>query len=160
MAAVWLDSSTYPSVRAAIMVDMTAAQLPDAVIALPIYTGVAEMAVKGLDPDWATHNTDPDSLAALTVAAIYWCASLLVPTLPFVKSETFGQRDYQYQADAITPDRLMGILRARASALVGLVVNGTLDTMPQWFTVAHGSRALNLTQPAVLPANSIILGVG
>jgi hypothetical protein len=162
MALVWLDDSTYPSVRAAIATDLTAATLPDAVIALPIYGAVAELAVKDLDTNWAVDNDDDDKFAILQLAAIYWCASLILPTQPFMTSETFGQRDYQYQADSLTPTQLLAILRARASALVGLVTGGTLDTRPFFFGVAHGYRSMvpsELLVP-VLPPGSILLGVG
>jgi hypothetical protein len=131
------------------------------VIALPIYTGVAEMAIKALDADWAAHNADAASFAALQIAAVYWCASLAVAGMPAVNQETFGRNDYAYRADVLTPSQLLAILRARASAIASMVASGSsADVMPFFFGVAAGTRARGIGDlPPVIPDGTVILGL-
>jgi len=158
MAIVWLDETTYPAIRAALAADLTASVLPDSVIALPIYTTVAEMAIQALDPLWASR--DDNENAILQLAAIYWCASLIAPALPRLLKESIGQGDYSYQADLLPVKDLIALLRANATALANQVTAGSPDVRPTLFTTAPGLRVRDAGYPVPVPAGSRILGVG
>lgn len=158
MALEWIVEDDYPAIRAAIAVDLTAATLPDSVIALAIYASAAELAIKGLDPGWAT--ADDDQTELLHMAAIYWCASLIVPALPRFVRENIGKSEYSYEMDNIDTKDLIALLRARASALVAVVTTGSGNVMPTFFTVAHGTRARDFTLIPAIPDGTIIAGNG
>lgn len=155
-APTWLDSGTYPDIRDAIEAGLDSAALPDSVIGRAIYVQVAELAVKGLDPDWATRDSDGQDL--LTLAAILWCASLLIPAIPNVTRESIGQRDYEYQTANMTPAERVASLRARASEIVGYATGDTTGARPAFFAVAHGYRVSHPADRTLIPDGSTILG--
>lgn len=161
MAATWLTTGTYPAIRAALATDLTAAALPDAVLDLVVYTGAAELAIKGLDPAWATDILDATKNAALQLAAIYWCAALVAPALPRLLRENIQNGQYSYVADLIPVAELVALLRARALSLVDLVTSASADLIPTLFTLAAGSRARQPALPfTAIPEGSVILGLG
>ncbi len=158
MALTWIVEDDYPSIRAAIDVTLTPVALPDAIIALPIYAGAAELAIKGLAPDW--EDADDDQTELLHLASIYWCASMLVPALPRLLRENIGRTSYSYESDLMDISDLIALLRSRASSLVGVATTGTGNVMPTWFTVAHGTRARDFSLVGTIPASTVIAGEG
>lgn len=165
MALVWLDvadyAEVYNDIRAAIAVDLTAASLPDSVIARAIFLNVAEMAIKALDENWETDNVDADTYAILQMAAVFWAASLLLPKLPRLVRESIGQGEHSYQLESLPIRDLVGLLRGEAQALVSGIVDGTASLRPTLFTVAHGTRmSSDSTLGTPLPDGTTLLGVG
>lgn len=95
MADFVLHSSYYPSVRAAISVDVDDVSLPDTTIALAIYKGEAERFVmRGLSEAQYTHVDYVDDASH---AAVLYLASLLIPALPVVVSERIAGGNVTYQ---------------------------------------------------------------
>jgi hypothetical protein len=136
----------YDAVRAAIdmslIVSIGSPQvLPDAVIALPTYHGAAEAYVKARDPEYATRT------AAETVylrnAVIFLTASYLVPSIPFLLREDFGDYNYSRFLDKGFVERHQAFLRSRAESQISLVTEiDSLGSFPTAFDVASGYRGL------------------
>ncbi|MGN6814406.1 MAG: hypothetical protein ACTHMP_26365 [Thermomicrobiales bacterium] len=87
-----LTSDLYPAVRAALDLDLTADELPDSVIAMPIYAGAADSAVLARDPDALTQTGD--ALQHVKNAAVLFCAALLAPVVPQIVRERTPEYDY------------------------------------------------------------------
>lgn len=150
-----LTSTLYPSVRAALDVDLTAALLPDATLDLAVYAPAAEALIKSRDPLWATRTGD--ELDALKLAAIYTCAALLCAALPSLEKESFGKRDYEYTSQRPDPLKLARILRARASAALARATG--LTNTPLFFTTAPGDRVRWPESNLPVPLGSTLLGL-
>jgi hypothetical protein len=110
--------------------------LPDSIIAMDIYQGLAELAVEERDPDFAS-RTGSDLLRVRN-AAVYFTASLLVPAIPFLTREVFG--DYSYTRKDFDLDAHARKLWSRGEGMIA-AVTGT-DQMPPFFDVACGYRGL------------------
>ena len=113
--ATLLGPSDWDDVRAAIDAQLTAALLPDRVIASPIYAAEARRRVLARVPD-------PDSLSAeqqlsLRTAAILMAASLITPIVPTIVNER--DKDYSYQRQAPNFADVAYQLRARADEMLG-----------------------------------------
>jgi hypothetical protein len=74
-----LAPADYPQIRAALDLTLTAKQLPDATIALPIFLGNAEAEVVVRYPE-AASATD-EALQHVKNAICYLCAALLAPVV-------------------------------------------------------------------------------
>jgi hypothetical protein len=88
MASSILTSADYPQVRAAISVEWDAKMLPDSIIALPAFQGLAERWAKERVLAWAT-VTDCQ-LERLKLAICLKTAALLIPSLPHTTQENFN----------------------------------------------------------------------
>lgn len=109
----FLTPAEFPGVRAALDITLAAGNLPDAIIALPQYKGEAEFWVLGADPLAATYLPGSEAYERARVAAIYACAALLVPALPILTAETWGEV-YRYTRKEFDPIKLQDALWQRA----------------------------------------------
>lgn len=133
------------AVRWAIAVELTADDLPNHVITLPIYQGVAERWAKSVDPtieDRLANGTQDQKNAALN-AVIFKTASLLVSALPFLQREDFGPGE-GFTRQKVDKGELAESLAARAAAELDSYLNpgGTTTSaafLPA-FAVAPGYR--------------------
>lgn len=128
----------YDAVRAAIDLSLTASELPDAVIALPIYAGIADAAVKQRDPSWSS-RTEAETLQ-LTSAAVLWTASLVAPAIPALRSESHIE-GYSYSREVNYVARAAE-LRQQAEGIIQGVVTPTDPSAnrPTFFTLGRGRR--------------------
>lgn len=83
-----LGQEHFDAIRKAISLELTAKEIPDEVIALPIYQGTAERWAALIDPAIATRQNA--ELEAAQNAVILKTASLLVAALPILEREEFG----------------------------------------------------------------------
>lgn len=133
------------SVRKAIGIEVTTAQLPDAVIALAIYEGAASLWAKTVDPDVMAKvagGTD-DQKAHITNAVVLKTASLLVKAFPFLEEESFGL-GHNFKRAKVDKEVLSDSLASRAYEEMAAYLN-TDTTKPSVafipaFTVAPGYR--------------------
>lgn len=135
----YIDSKFFDSVRAAIDISLTDDIIPDSVISLPIYQGAAESYVEIRDPLSATRV----GIERLHIykAIVFLTAAYLVPSVPFLLREDFGDYNYSRFLDKGHVERLVASLRQRSNAelneVLGLDVFGSMPTM---FGVAPGYR--------------------
>ena len=128
----FFDSGDYPAVRAAIDIKLTPADLADSVIAQDIFSGRAIARVLQLDPDAETRTGD--DLAHVRRAAIFFCASYLVPSVVRLTSVSTQTRDLSYQRNLYDPDKLMAELEAAANDEIAQVLTPDEDA-PNRFTM-------------------------
>lgn len=132
-----LTSADYPAVRAAIDVTLDSTALPDAIIALDLYSGAGVRDVLAIDPD-AESRTGTDLQHAQT-AAVLFTAARLIGALPQITRE----RELEYQVDF---QRVSAATRAaELRALAAEELEAYLDTTvaverPTFFGVASGRR--------------------
>lgn len=141
-----LAEENFDAVRMAIAIELTEGDLPNAVIMLPIYQGVAERWARGIDPTIETRlqtGTDDQKTAALN-AVIFKTASLLVSALPFLQREEFGPGE-GFTRQKVDKGELAQSLAARAAAELDSYLNPdgnnskTAAFLPV-FSVAPGYR--------------------
>lgn len=143
-----LRIADYPSVRAAIDLDYDSETIPDGIIALPIFKGVAESAVLARDP-LAFQRIDPgnptyyDSTKAQHIrnAVVFFTAALLVPAIPQLVKETMGTH-YAYQLAPRDQLALANSLNGKGDAELDQIIDTTPETddMPTMFTVSGPRR--------------------
>lgn len=145
MGSILTDSTDYASVRRLVGMWLTPEELPDSVIADPVYLGVAEAQVGLLVPNWATHP----QLDLIKIATAYLTASLLVPAMPDITSETWnGEHTYIKESRDLLAlsDKYqqMGL-----SYLNSIAESATIDErMPTMFTTGGPTRRpLNIYAP-------------
>ena len=115
-----LTPDDYAAVRAALDIDLTEADVPDATIALPIYQGAGEAEVVRRVPD-ATDLTG-DNLAQAKLAAVLFTAALLAEGLPRTTQERVGNWSYsQARGTADLAGMAAGLRRRAEAALVGIL---------------------------------------
>ncbi|MGH2352480.1 MAG: hypothetical protein ACRDJN_12800 [Chloroflexota bacterium] len=105
-----LTSADYPAVRSAIDVDLTAEQVPDTILAQPVYHAAAEAAVLRRVPE--AEALTGTQLQQASRAAILFCAALLAPAVPALSQESFA--DVSYRLAAVDMSRQAARLLARA----------------------------------------------
>ena len=138
--ATIVQSTDYPSVRAALDTSLDSTTLPDATIAFPIFLDAADLEIKRRDPLWASRSGD--AATHLKNAAIYLTAALIAPAVRQVIEETLSANDYRYRLQPID----WAARAAELRALVEQELNAYLETStttpdrPTMFTVAHGTR--------------------
>jgi len=86
----YITPAEYPAIRAALDISLDASNLPDAVIALPQYAGQAELWIAANDPNSVSYFPGSEERIRTTIAAIYACAAYIVPALPNITSESYG----------------------------------------------------------------------
>jgi len=138
MALITVDD--FPAVRAAINIELDEVGLPDSIIALPIYLGAADSAVKQQDPLWNTRSSS--ELRHLKNAVIYFTAARILVSLPRVTSEAFGQR-YSYKIDQVSTGELASSLQTFGDDEINAVINPGVDEtleQPITFSLAQVCR--------------------
>ncbi|HMV50853.1 MAG TPA: hypothetical protein PLD20_24410 [Blastocatellia bacterium] len=140
-----LAEENFEAVRMAIAVELSEDDLPNAVIALPIYQGVAERWARSVDSTIETRlqNGTEDEKAAALNGVIFKTASLLVSALPFLQREEFGPGE-GFTRQKVDKGQLAESLAARAAAELDSYLNpgGNTTTaafLPA-FAVAPGYR--------------------
>lgn len=128
-------------VRKAIGVELTEDDLPDNVIALPIYQGRAETWATKIDPQIADRVDEELQQAQNAIA--FKTAAFLVTAMPFLTEETFGVRE-GYRRQEVDTQKLAEALASAAQAELDAYLNpdgGSASTsfLPA-FTVASGYR--------------------
>src|SRR6188768_2427636 len=116
---------------------LTTDELPDAVINDPVYLGIVEAEVGQLVPDWATN---PD-LPTIKIATAYLTASLLVPAMPDITSETWnGEHTYVKSSTNLLElaSRYRSIGLSYLAGVTG--VEGYTIELPTMFSTAGPSR--------------------
>jgi len=132
-----LTAADYPAIRAALDISLTSAELPDLIIGLDMYVGAAQRAIRARDP--IAESRTGDDLARVRLAAMLWCAALLVPALPQIASETHGDDTYRRQTS--DPLAVALELRGRAEAELAAVLNaGTGSRTPRPFAYTRAAR--------------------
>ena len=143
MANVFLEpiADFSDQIRAAINLDLLTdvasdddEVLPDSVIEMPIYLGVAESLVLARFPQSIDYTGT--QLTRVQNALIYYTAALLLPAIPFYIRENFG--DYSYTRPEIDLARLANALKLRANNELGGIADDYL--IPTLFTTAEGYR--------------------
>lgn len=108
-----LGEEHYDAIRKAISLELTDKEIPDTVIALPIYQGTAERWAALIDSQIVT-RTDAQKEAAEN-AVILKTASLLVAALPILEREEFGPGE-GFTRQRVDRQKLSEQLAARAQA--------------------------------------------
>lgn len=133
-----IDSSLFPTVRAAIDAAITENELPDTQIEQPIFWPAAEREILALVPDAA--DKTGDDLARVQAAVIYITAARIVPTLPPIVGANMDAASYgRRESDVLA---MVADLRAKAAAELAIVLNSADETpgMPAVITTAPGTR--------------------
>lgn len=129
-----IETTDYSAIRGAIAADLDDVSLPDDIIALTQYKGVAVATIQR-----STIVIDVFTKAA----AITLCAALLVHVVPNLTTET--DAGVSTVREPIDVDKLEAKLRALSASLLAMAMNQTTAqvraaTRPALFTVANGSR--------------------
>lgn len=136
-----MSADAYDMVRSLIDLSLTEDNLPDDVIAQPIYHGAAENYIAEKDPLYAT-RTGAERLHLFN-AAVLLTAAYIFPAVPFLVREDFG--DYSatmWREKGFIASRIAE-LRSRANSEINaVIVPGTLFGYPQMFTVGKGGRGV------------------
>ena len=129
----------YVAVRAAMDLSLKPANVPDVIIQLDIFQGVAERQVLERDPDAA--DRVGDELLRVKTATVYLTAALMLPVVPQLVRERLGDQTYE---------RLQMDVPARVAALRKLayqelgdgtdVIDVTKVVSPHFFGLLHGDR--------------------
>jgi len=134
-----ISSDDFDSVRAALDTSLEADDLPDVLIALPIYAGRAELLLLERDPLAAT-RVGTEALH-IRLAAIFFTASLIAPAIPAITSLKADEVQYARTIDWYVR---AGDLRALADAEIDAVLNVGFEDdadRPIAFTTAGGGRS-------------------
>jgi hypothetical protein len=136
-----LTRDYYDQVRTAIDTSLDANILTDEVIAMPTFHGAAEAFVYERDPDAATRTGA--ELVHIINAIVFLTAAYLVPSIPFLLREDFGDYNYSRFLEKNFVDELVASLRSRANAELNIVLGLDLyASMPVMFDVAPGRRGV------------------
>lgn len=139
MAVTLITVDDCPSVRAAIDVSLSADMIPDDVVMLDVFAGVADREVRDKDPDILT-RTEPE-LVRLRTATVYYTAANLVLSVPQMIAENIG--GYHYQIKSIDPNKRYQDLRAMGDGEIAAVVaTDEPPNRPTIFTLASASRGI------------------
>lgn len=145
-----LTGDDYPAIRAALDPALTADLIPDAVIALDLYQGLAEARVRDQVPTAdALVAAGGDPARQVRAAAALYCAALLAPVVPRLVSEQIG-RDYRYQRQEVPLDVLVRELEGRATDALARAqgLNPTAaPAVATHFTAAPGTRGKRFGAP-------------
>jgi len=132
--------SDAPSIRAAILVDLQDHQLPDDIIALPIYLDRANDLIVERDPDAETRTGS--ELKRIRRAAVFICAALLCPAVSRATSVSIQTRDVSYSRPAFDATQRAAELMAMAEDEIQAVLAPSDETpgRPTMFALAAGRR--------------------
>lgn len=126
----------YNQIRWALDTTLTAEQLTNEVIAMPIYQGLAEIEVKERDTGWASRTGD--DLTKLRAAAIFLTASKIAPSLPQILRGKIDGIDYQ-RVITNAASRAAQLRQEADDLLAEILGEGTAQ--PFTFGYARGGRA-------------------
>lgn len=140
MSDQYVSPSEYPAIRAAIDITMTDLLIPDRIIELPIFLAQSRiwLAQKIVT---VTSPTD-DQKKAFTNAVIYYCASLLIPSVPQILQEQHANNQ-SYQRSSMNWDAKAADLRSKAELAVSEAIDSNIDPTslrPPGFILASGTR--------------------
>ena len=138
MADPLLSSADWPAVRAALDITLDANALPDATIALDIYSGRAMREVEARI-EGATALTGDDELK-VTAAAVLLTAAKIAPAMPAL---TRGKAQYlEYQREGMDWSKRSAELRAMAESEIAelLEPTATVTFRPTMMARAQGRR--------------------
>jgi hypothetical protein len=142
----YLSPVEFASVRASIDVSLDISNLPDDVIALPMYRDEAERWVTTMNPMAATYLPGTPEYLKTQVAAIYACAALILPAVPNLTSESYGT-EFRYTRKELDMNAMQNQLWSRAMTALRSAQGGTgvvpADEKPPVrfvFTLARGRR--------------------
>ena len=135
MGDILTSSTDYASVRRLVGMQLTPEELPDSVISDPVYLGIVEAEVIGLIPGW---ETSPD-LPMIKIATAYLTASLLVPAVPIITSETWNG-EHTYVRQPPKHDEISMRYRTIGLGLLGDIVGEAFYDLPTMFSTAGPSR--------------------
>lgn len=140
MASI-LTSAEYAEVRAAIGTDVSARDLPNSIIKLDLYQGVAERWARGIDA--AIDTRQGDDLRIIKTAIVLKTASLILPAFPHLVSEDFGEGE-SVRRQSVNIEERAAKLAQRAQDAIGQLVTQEAKplNLPTMFTVAKGRRGL------------------
>ena len=111
--AMYLTPAEFPAVRAAIDISLDASNLPDDVVALPMYAPEAERWVLAMNLVAAGYAPGSEAYLKTQVAAIFACAALVVPAVPNLTGEWWGN-EARYTRKEFDPVALQATLWERA----------------------------------------------
>lgn len=150
MGALFCTPDQYPSVRALIGIGLGPADIPDAVLDLPVYSGAADQFVLQILTNYGITMPpggwqDDPNYPSYQLAADYWCASLVAANYVALTSERFD--DYSYTRTAPDYQQRAQWLRYQAEAMLLLTLGGTdalLGLQPVAFINAPGNPRVDL----------------
>jgi hypothetical protein len=131
-----IEVADYPAVRGAIAADLDDVSLPDDIIALTQYKGVATAMIQR-----STDVIDTFTKAA----AITLCAALIVHTVPNLKTET--DAGVSTEREPFDAEKVEAKLRGLSASLLAMALNQTIAevraaTRPTLFAVSSSRRGL------------------
>ena len=141
-----LNAEDFDEIRSLIDYELTADNLPDAVIARDVFAGEAVDWVIGQLVTTGVTPRTPQNILRHKRAAIYQCAGLIVPSVPQLVSESVGQLREQF--DAIDWIEKQNFLFARAGDIVrdanrsqvGIKPSDSTDPKNYAFFIVHNRR--------------------
>ena len=136
-----LTSTEYLAVLAALDTKLTTSDVPNSLLALPIYHDAAVDDVLEIYPE-AESEADTDNQAKITRAAIFFCAARLAPAVVRLTSVNIATRDGSYSRQVFDPEKRAAELRAEAEELLNDIVEPEEETsnQPIMFTTVGGNR--------------------
>ena len=135
-----LTQNDYPAIRAALDVGLSAAQVPDALLAREVYHPAAEAEVLRRLPVAEGDLTDAQRERARRVA-MFLTAALLAGALPTITQTDFA--DLSVRRQVPNAAERAATLRAQAEVELAALIEelGEVDTsIPVFFTLAPGYR--------------------
>lgn len=135
-----LTPDDFPEIRAVIDADLAESDLPDSTINMDIYRGRADSRVIALVP--TAESMTGTNATHVRRAAIFFCASYLVPAVVRLTSVSTQTRDLSYQRNLYDPDKLKAGLEAAAAAEIAEVNEPSEEApnRPTMFARAPGTR--------------------
>lgn len=135
-----LTADDFPEVRSAIDVDLSESDLSDTIINQGIYRGRADSRVIELVP--TAESMTGTNGEHVRRAAIFFCASYLVPAVVRLTSVSTQTRDSSYQRNLYDPEKLKASLEAAAAAEIAEVNEPSEEApnRPTMFARATGTR--------------------
>lgn len=131
-----IDEADFPSIRAAVDVNLDIVSLPDEVIGLPIFAPAADLWVQGQDANWAT-RTGPEE-EHLVNAAIYKAAALILISRPDVIRREVADMRTHWQPMAL--EKRIAQLEALAGSEIGFAIGDENARHPVVFTAVGSNR--------------------
>jgi hypothetical protein len=107
---LFLTSTDYPTIRGALHVSLTSAELSDALLGSDLYVPAAEAEVLALDPLALTRTGD--ELARVKRAVLFLTAALLAAVVPVPQS--FTESDVTESLTPWDPEKRAALLRSMA----------------------------------------------
>lgn len=133
-----IDSTSNPSIRAAIDISLDSVALPDSIIALDLYIGAGMRDVLLIDP--LAESRAGSELQHAQTAAVLFTAARLIGALPQMLRVAFA--DHSAQVREIDPSKRAAELRAQAAAELESYLDpgDTASNRPTMFGTARGYR--------------------